>query len=113
MNYLNNSKVFDYSHAISSLYPNCQWSIIDNDLAQLWWHKDNGCSPPNKEELEEEIQRLKIEWEKTEYQRIRGPEYPSLADFADAYYWAQKGDNTKMDEYILKCDEVKEKYPKT
>ena len=42
----------------------------------------------------------------------RQAEYPSLADFADAYYWAQNGDNTKMTAYIEKCDEVKSKYPK-
>jgi hypothetical protein len=48
----------------------------------------------------------------TAYQRQRQPEYPSLATFADAYYWAQKGDNTKMDEYVAACDAVKTKYPK-
>jgi hypothetical protein len=42
----------------------------------------------------------------------RAAEYPTLADFADAYYWAQNGDNTKMASYIEKCDEVKSKYPK-
>lgn len=46
------------------------------------------------------------------YKRQRRPEYPSLATFADAYYWAQKGDNTKMDEYVAACDAVKTKYPK-
>ena len=48
----------------------------------------------------------------TQYQRDRAPEYPSLVTFADAYYWAQKGDNTKMDEYVAACDAVKTKYPK-
>jgi hypothetical protein len=43
-------------------------------------------------------------------QRVR--EYPPLSDFADAYYWVQKGDETKMNEYIAKCEEVKNKYPK-
>ena len=43
----------------------------------------------------------------------RQAEYPSLADFADAYYWAQNGDNTKMTAYIEKCDGVKSKYPKS
>lgn len=52
------------------------------------------------------------EFAATEYQRQRVGEYPLLQDFADAYYWAQKGDMTKMNEYIAKCDVVKEKYPK-
>ena len=42
----------------------------------------------------------------------RQAEYPTLADFADAYYWSQNGDNTKMTVYLEKCDEVKFKYPK-
>ena len=48
----------------------------------------------------------------TQYQRDRQPEYPSLADFADAYYWSQKGDDTKMTAYVAACDAVKTKYPK-
>jgi len=48
----------------------------------------------------------------TQYQRDRAPEYPNIKQFADAYYWAQKGDNTKMDEYVAACDAVKAKYPK-
>ena len=43
----------------------------------------------------------------------RQAEYPSLADFADAYYWAQNGDDTKMTAYIEKCEAVKTKYPKS
>ena len=55
---------------------------------------------------------IQAELDSTQYQRNRQPEYPSLATFADAYYWAQKGDNTKMDEYVASCDAVKAKYPK-
>ena len=55
---------------------------------------------------------IQAELDATQYQRNRQPEYPSLATFADAYYWAQKGDNTKMDEYVASCDAVKAKYPK-
>ena len=47
------------------------------------------------------------------YKVKRVAEYPSLADFADAYYWAQNGDDTKMTAYIEKCAEVKQKYPKS
>jgi hypothetical protein len=47
------------------------------------------------------------------YKYSRAKEYPSLADFADAYYWAQNGDDTKMTAYIEKCAEVKQKFPKS
>lgn len=47
------------------------------------------------------------------YKYSRAKEYPSLAEFADAYYWAQNGDDTKMTAYIEKCEAVKTKYPKS
>jgi len=59
-----------------------------------------------------EVTRLQAEYDAKAYQRSRAKEYPSLADFADAYYWAQNGDDTKMTAYIEKCAAVKEKYPK-
>ena len=48
----------------------------------------------------------------TEYQRQRAPEYPSMADLADALYWNSTGDRTKLDEYYAACAAVKAKYPK-
>lgn len=54
----------------------------------------------------------KAELDATQYQRNRQPEYPSLADLADALYWSNQGDNTKLDEYYAACAAVKAKYPK-
>ena len=48
----------------------------------------------------------------TQYQRDRQPEYPDLADLADALYWSNQGDNTKLDEYYASVSAVKTKYPK-
>jgi hypothetical protein len=48
----------------------------------------------------------------TAYQRQRQPEYPSLAELADALYWASTGDTTKLDAYYAACAAVKAKYPK-
>ena len=42
----------------------------------------------------------------------RAAEYPPITDFADAYYWAQKGNTALMDAYVAKCDAIKLKYPK-
>ena len=46
------------------------------------------------------------------YQRQRQPEYPPLADLADALYWASTGDSSKLDAYYKACEAVKAKYPK-
>lgn len=43
---------------------------------------------------------------------LRQREYPSTADFADAFYWAQQGDPSKMNDYLAKIGAVKKKYPK-
>jgi len=55
---------------------------------------------------------IQAELDATKYQRDRQPEYPSLATLADALYWSNQGDNTKLDEYYAACAAVKLKYPK-
>jgi len=101
-----------YADALASLKPKAKWAVSDNDINGIDWYEENEDDCPTKEELDAEIVRLQNEKDATEYQSKREPEYPSLKVFADAYYWAQKGDTTKMDEYIQKCDEVKASYPK-
>jgi len=46
------------------------------------------------------------------YKSARAEVYPDIRDFADAYYWAQKGDNSKMTAYISACEKVKADLPK-
>ncbi len=46
------------------------------------------------------------------YKDDRRAEYPDLGDFADAVYWAQKGDDSKMVDWIACCDAVKVNNPK-
>jgi len=94
--------------AILSLRPGAEW-VLRGDV--LEW-MDSNQTEPTEAEIQAEIVRLQADYDATQYQRNRQPEYPSLATFADAYYWAQKGDNTKMDEYVAACDAVKAKYPK-
>ena len=55
---------------------------------------------------------IQAELDATQYQRNRQPEYPLLATLADALYWSNQGDNTKLDEYYAACAAVKAKYPK-
>lgn len=38
--------------------------------------------------------------------------YPKLEVFADAFYWFQQGDSSKMDAYLAKVEEVKSLIPK-
>lgn len=38
--------------------------------------------------------------------------YPSMADFADALYWADQGDNAQLTAYFAACKAVKLQFPK-
>lgn len=97
--------------ALNSLRPGSIWSVFGDTYADIHWLDENQSKPTEKE-IVDELERLKSDYEAKEYQRLRAPEYPPKEDFIDAYYWAQRGDNTKMNEYLEKCDDVKIKYPK-
>jgi hypothetical protein len=64
----------------------------------------------NQVEIDMVLVNAWVDPEAYKYKRVK--EYPPLADFVDAYYWAQNGDDTKMTAYIEKCAAVKDKYPK-
>jgi len=98
--------------ALFSLYSNCTWEFYGEEYSGLIW-KDDIVPKPTENELRTELSRLQAEYDAKQYQRDRAPEYPSLADLADAMYWASKGDNTKLDNYYAACEAVKLKYPKS
>ena len=100
--------MIEKTHALMSLRPGAEWVLGGDDLEWL----DKTQTQPTDAEIDAEVTRLQADYDAKEYQRNRAPEYPTLADFADAYYWAQKGDNTLMDAYVSNCDAVKAKYPK-
>jgi hypothetical protein len=97
--------------ALNSLRPGAIWSVLGDTYEDIQWLDENQTKP-TKKEISTELERLKVDYDLKEYQRLRAPEYPPKEDFIDAYYWAQRGDNTKMNEYLEKCDDVKIKYPK-
>ncbi|MFZ6726152.1 hypothetical protein ACO0K2_11725 [Undibacterium sp. MH2W] len=44
---------------------------------------------------------------------LRKKEYPSLEEFADAYFWERNGNPEPMKLYLEKVRSVKEKIPKS
>lgn len=112
-----NYNTTDIENALCSLCPSAQWSYTVHSGEKLnyndvEWNENNKIPKPTLEEIEVEIQRLQQEWEATEYQRLRAPEYPPLTELADALYWSSKGDTTKLQEYYDACEEVKNNHPK-
>lgn len=63
-----------------------------------------------KEEVETELQRLKLEYESKQYQRLRASEYPDFREYLDGIV---KNDQEQIQNYIQKCLGIKEKYPKS
>jgi hypothetical protein len=115
--------------ALLNLRPGAAWSLDGSDkiiwedvlvdgeptgqtrpVNLVWLDTKQSC--PSREEIQTEVARLEAEWQAKEYQRKRETEYPDLAEFADAYYWAQKGDDSKMTAYLTKIDAVKTQFPK-
>jgi hypothetical protein len=91
-----------------SLRPGAIWVVRGEEIEWL----DETQTQPTEPEIQTELTRLQAEYDSKQYQRDRQPEYPSLADLADALYWSNQGDNTKLDEYYQACAAVKAKYPK-
>jgi hypothetical protein len=83
----------------------------NNEGWEIEW-LDSLAENPSNDEIESKAEELFQQWTATEYQRLRRPKYPPLADFADAMYWQSKGDNSKMDAYLAAIDAIKAKYPK-
>lgn len=67
--------------------------------------------PANKHPLDEE--QAEIDWsekqKKLEYKNNRKRAYPPIEDFVDAWV---KNDDVALEEYRVKCLDVKDKYPK-
>lgn len=100
--------MMDLYQAVLSLRPGAVCEIRGNEITWL----DENQTQPTDEELQAELIRLQADYDAKEYQRQRAPEYPSMADLADALYWNSTGDSTKLDEYYAACAAVKAKYPK-
>lgn len=96
----------DITKAILSLRPGSVWSLDGESYDGLWWSNENELSPPTKEEIQAEGERLQAEYEYNQYQRDRAVAYPSIQDQLDTLY------HQGYDGWKSVIDEVKNKYPK-
>ena len=100
---MNHQAIFNTHPNVVQIVGDTAYKSVDGKLVQVTLDVDAVAA---------EEAKFQAEYVATQYQRDRQPEYPSLAEFADAYYWSQKGDDTKMTAYVAACDAVKTKYPK-
>ena len=86
-------------------YENIKWQIgLDENKSAIFGEPE--FEIPKWEDVEKELELLKIEFEKLEYQRKRKPEYPSLEECIHAIL------DDNLEELQAKRLAVKEKYPK-
>jgi hypothetical protein len=93
------------SKALFSKYKGCEWSMNNEDYSTLQWFSTD-IPKPTEEELIEECERLKAEYNNNQYQRDRASAYPSIQDQLDTLY------HQGYDGWKEMIDEVKNKYPK-
>lgn len=94
------------SIALNNIRPGSLWTIDGDDYGGLIWSDDNDSPPPTKEEVENELERLRQEHINNQYQRDRASAYPSIQDQLDTLY------HQGYDGWKEEINKVKEKYPK-
>ena len=92
--------------AIKNLAPNCSFST-DND-GKLDWGNGNPLDEPSETKINEEIAKLKADYDSQEYARTRKPLYPEIGDQLDDLF--KQGAFSK--EMSDKLQQVKTDHPK-
>tara|TARA_R100001082_G_scaffold107275_1_gene80970 strand:- start:481 stop:813 length:333 start_codon:yes stop_codon:yes gene_type:complete len=99
-----------------SLRPGAKFVTRNN--SEIEW-LDSEQVQPTQEEIDTERARLQTEYDATEYQRLRAPQYPPIGDQLDALLKHLNYRRTQGDELIQELDDiigdwlnVKSKYPK-
>lgn len=95
------------AEALQSLRPGVGYVIIGTNYSDTDWNGYDNI--PTQQEVDNEINRFKTEYQSTEYQRLRANEYPNFIEYLDGIV---KGDQTQIQAYIDACITIKEKYPK-
>ena len=86
-------------------------NLID-DTGPRIWDKSGNTVEVEQSKIDEARVALDAEAAAIAYQSVRQPLYPSLGDFADAMYWNNKGDSSKLTAYYDACEKVKTDNPK-
>jgi hypothetical protein len=97
----------DVTAALQSLKPGASWYLNGDTYEGLSW-LDKTQTKPTEEEINKEIERLRVEHQRIQYQRDRKLEYPSIGDQLDALFHA----GVFPPEMAAQIQSVKDKYPK-
>ena len=94
----------DKGHAISSLKPKAEWTLIGDTLT---WH-DAVQTEPTQAEIDAEVTRLQAVYDSQAYARNRKAEYDQLNQFEMQFDDKENSTTTWVD----KINEIKGRHPK-
>lgn len=98
------TRKIEIHEALLSLRPNSTFVVKNNTFDGIDWRGDD--TPPTKEEIEIEMQRLQDEYDSFDYQRKRVKEYPPLVEQLDMLY------HLGYDGWKKEIEKIKIRYPK-
>ena len=98
--------------AVKIVHPNAVTISTGNDIIEAW-DESGKLINIDKNKIDIEIDRLKHEHHKKQYQRSRKTEYPSIEDQLDMLWHAiDEGKLDKNSEFYTSIKTVKNKYKK-
>jgi hypothetical protein len=97
------------SQAIRNAHP----EVVSVNAGTTAWDKDGNVITLDEDKIKIELDKLKTEYDDTEYQRKRIYEYPRIEEQLDMLWHAMDdGTLTKVDAFYDANKAVKDKYPK-
>jgi hypothetical protein len=102
------------SDALLSLVPTGEFVVVGDTYDGINWLETNQVPLPSKEEIELEIENLRLRYESLEYQRKRKEKYPPLEEQLDMLWHSMnENENIKLEPFYSTIKEIKDNYPKT
>jgi len=100
------------SDAVKRMRPNAEFEITDTKFTK--WKDSTGALPPSWDEIMNQVEIDKVEYDRLEYARNRVDHYPFIGEQLDMIWHAINTDKIpgKDSEWFKTIESIKQKYPK-
>jgi len=99
--------------AILSLRPNAKFATYGEEYSNVVWFEGEN-SKPTTQEVATELARMNSEYESSEHQRLRLPNYPTVNEQLDMLWHAiDAGTLNKTSDFYKTIKAVKDAHPKS
>ena len=100
------------TEAILALKSDAQVSVVEDNVNKITWHDGNPTNITTKQITDKQTE-LKTAYDNLAYARVRAKAYPSLQEFAEAYFEKEiGGSSTKWNAYTTAYNKVRNDNPK-